>query len=200
MALTMTPEIEATQNWGRSGLRTGSIVQVRVLRDGTEQTYDVVPGERPASAGTFFMQQHLPGAGKWVIEMDRVPRMGVKLQALTVQLADYFGVPSGVLVTEVAEDGAAWKAGLAAGDVLLDMDGHNVTHEKDVQEILTQHEAGDVVDVTAQRQGRTDRFSLTLQEQGASDNRGGRDDFQYRAGRRQQESIREAASDTYRDG
>ena len=90
--------------------------------------------------------------------------MGVKLQPLTSQLADYFGVPSGVLVTEVVEDSAAWKAGLAAGDVLLDLDGHDVAHEKDSQEILTQHEAGDVVDVTVQRQGQTDRFSLTLQE------------------------------------
>lgn len=142
----------------------GELVQVRVLREGTEQSFDVVLGEKPASARSFFLQQHLSEAGKWVIEMDRVPRMGVKLQALNSQLADYFGVPSGVLVTEVFEDSAAWKAGLAAGDVLLDIDGQEVTHEKDVQEVLTRHEVDDVVDVTVQRQGRTERFSLTLQE------------------------------------
>jgi PDZ domain-containing secreted protein len=143
----------------------GEIVQVGVLRGGTEQTFDVVLGGKPAGAGSFFMQKHLSDAGKWVIEMDGgAPRMGVNLQPLTAQLADYFDAPSGLLVTEVVEDSAAWKAGLQAGDVLLDIDGQDVTHQKDVQEILTRHEAGDVVDVTVQRRGQTDRFSLTLQE------------------------------------
>jgi C-terminal processing protease CtpA/Prc len=149
--------------------RPGEVVQIGVLRGGTEQTFDVVLGGKPDEASAFFMQQHLSGAGKWVIEMDRVPRLGVNLQSLTAQLADYFGALSGLLVTEVIEDSAAWKAGLAAGDVLLEIDGREVTHQKDVQEILTEHEAGDVVDVTVQRRGQTDRFSVTLEEAAKSD-------------------------------
>jgi membrane-associated protease RseP (regulator of RpoE activity) len=91
--------------------------------------------------------------------------MGVQLQKLTPQLADYFGAPAGLLVTEVAEDSAAWKAGLQAGDVLLEVDGREIGSEFDAQEALSQHEAGDVVDVTVQRRGGIDRFSLTLEDQ-----------------------------------
>jgi predicted metalloprotease with PDZ domain len=145
--------------------RPGETLQVGVLRDGTEQNYEVVLGGKPATAGTVLMHHFSSDGGKWVIEMaGQGPRMGANLQPLSAQLADYFGVPSGLLVTEVVEGGAAWEAGLAAGDVLLDIDGQDVGHQKGVQEVLTRHEAGDVVDVTVQRRGRTERYSLTLQE------------------------------------
>jgi membrane-associated protease RseP (regulator of RpoE activity) len=142
----------------------GQTVRVSVLRDGAEHAYDVVLGGKPVMSSTISIHDH-GSHPKWVIEMVGVtPRMGIKIQPLTAQLADHFGVPSGLLVTEVVEDGAAWKAGLQAGDVLLDVDGDDVASEHEVREVLGRRQAGDVVDVTVQRRGQLDRFAVTLEE------------------------------------
>jgi S1-C subfamily serine protease len=47
---------------------------------------------------------------------------GLKLQALTESLADFFGRREGVLVADVMENGPAGKSGLRAGDILLRLD------------------------------------------------------------------------------
>ncbi len=44
--------------------------------------------------------------------------MGVQVEAIDGQLADYFGVKTGVLVRSVAKGSAAEKAGIKAGDVI----------------------------------------------------------------------------------
>ena len=54
-------------------------------------------------------------------------RLGVSAQDLTPQLADYFGVKEGVLVSAVTVDSVAAKAGLKAGDVIVAVDGKEVT-------------------------------------------------------------------------
>ena len=53
--------------------------------------------------------------------------LGVQIQRLDGQLADYFGAKDGgVLVTEVIEGSPAEKAGMKAGDVILSVAGEEV--------------------------------------------------------------------------
>ncbi len=63
-------------------------------------------------------------------------RLGASVQSLTEQLGSYFGVKDGqgVLITEVANDSAAAKAGLKAGDVILEIDNQKV---KDIDDLMT---------------------------------------------------------------
>jgi hypothetical protein len=51
-----------------------------------------------------------------------VASWGLKVQALTESLADFFGRREGVLVSDVLEQGPAGQSGLRAGDILLRMD------------------------------------------------------------------------------
>jgi serine protease Do len=54
-------------------------------------------------------------------------RLGVQIETLSPQLADYFGVKDGgVLVSGVTADSAAAKAGIKAGDVITSIDGDRV--------------------------------------------------------------------------
>ena len=52
---------------------------------------------------------------------------GVWAQRLGDQLAGHFGVEGGFLVTTVREQSPAAEAGLQAGDVIISIDGHDVT-------------------------------------------------------------------------
>ncbi|MPZ18677.1 MAG: PDZ domain-containing protein [Luteitalea sp.] len=53
-------------------------------------------------------------------------RLGVSVQPLTPQLAEYFHVAGGVLIFSVEADSPAAKAGLKAGDVVTAVDGKPV--------------------------------------------------------------------------
>lgn len=52
-----------------------------------------------------------------------IPQIGVGVTRLTVQLARYFGVEGGTLIDEIRENSPASKAGLKAGDVIVEMEG-----------------------------------------------------------------------------
>src|SRR5204863_3258457 len=53
-------------------------------------------------------------------------RLGVSVQEVTPELAEYFGVKQGVLVASVAPDSPAAKAGLKAGDVITAANGKSI--------------------------------------------------------------------------
>ena len=59
-------------------------------------------------------------------------RLGITVDSLSAQLAEYFGTKDGVLVTSVSRDSAAAKAGLKAGDVITAIDGTAVDSPSDL--------------------------------------------------------------------
>ena len=73
-------------------------------------------------------------------------RIGIGTMQLTKQLADYFGISDGkgVLVTSVAEDSPAAKAGLKAGDVITAIDGEKVEGAGDLARGINKKKDGDV--------------------------------------------------------
>lgn len=61
-------------------------------------------------------------------------RLGVSVQSLTPDLQEYFGATNGgALVSSVTPDSAASKAGLKAGDVIVSVNGRNVSDSDDLQ-------------------------------------------------------------------
>ncbi|HEX8723145.1 MAG TPA: PDZ domain-containing protein [Pyrinomonadaceae bacterium] len=87
-------------------------------------------------------------------------RIGVTTTALGKQLADYFGVSHGVLVSAVEEGSPAEKAGLRAGDVLTEVDGRQVGDADDLVEALSAKEEGEVtLTVVRDRKQRTVRVT-----------------------------------------
>lgn len=71
-------------------------------------------------------------------------RLGVSTMTLNKQLADYFGVAKGVLVTAVSDDGPAAKAGVKAGDVITAIDGEEVDSPGDLARVTNNKKDGDV--------------------------------------------------------
>jgi serine protease Do len=59
--------------------------------------------------------------------------LGITAGDLSAQLAGYFGAKDGVLVTSVADDSPASKAGIKAGDVITSFNGSDVTTASDLR-------------------------------------------------------------------
>jgi S1-C subfamily serine protease len=82
--------------------------------------------------------------------------LGVNLLDLDADLAAYFSVKAGegVLVSSVAKDTPAEKAGLKAGDVIVKMNDNAVKESGDIHEALAALKKGDSVTVTVVRHGQ----------------------------------------------
>jgi C-terminal processing protease CtpA/Prc len=72
------------------------------------------------------------------------PRLGVETQGLTTQLAKYFGVEKGVLISNVSENSAAAKAGLTAGDIIIEVNGVAIDDSGDLRREINKVDAGDL--------------------------------------------------------
>ena len=64
-------------------------------------------------------------------------RLGITVDDLSSQLAEYFGTKDGVLVTSVTAGSAASKAGLKAGDVITSVNGTEVSSPSDLRRRLS---------------------------------------------------------------
>lgn len=71
-------------------------------------------------------------------------RIGVGVTVLTKQLSEHFGVASGVMINEVRPDSPAAKAGLKAGDIIVEADGKEVKTDADLIRAIGEKKEGDV--------------------------------------------------------
>jgi serine protease Do len=92
------------------------------------------------------------GDGSFSYFFNARPRLGIEVVELTDQLARYFKVEDGVLVSSVRSGSAAEKAGLHAGDVILKVDGEAVGSSRELVRRVGRSEAKQVV-LTVQRDG-----------------------------------------------
>ena len=92
--------------------------------------------------------------------------LGVKLQALTDDLRDGLGIKakSGVLVSEVIEDGPAAKAGLQDGDVIVEYNRKKVETPQELMDLVRETPIGDEVRIKIVRDNKTKSFDVALAE------------------------------------
>ena len=105
--------------------------------------------------------------------------IGVSSQALYPQLAEKLGLDTtfGGLLAEVVPGGPAEKAGLeggnqkldfqageyrTGGDVILQIDGHDVVQPDDLARLIADHAPGEKVTLTVLHDGRREQVEVTL--------------------------------------
>ena len=72
------------------------------------------------------------------------------------------GTVNGIYVVEVSADGAAYEAGLKAGDVITQVDGKKIEKFGELQEMMVSHRPGDKITVTYIRDKKVHTATLTL--------------------------------------
>ena len=90
------------------------------------------------------------------------PGIGIAGSTLTTQSAQTLGIPSGVLITGVAANGPAAKAGLVTGDVLVQLDGQAITSIDSLYQTLEAKQVGDLVNISFMRNGAITQVQIVL--------------------------------------
>ena len=92
--------------------------------------------------------------------------LGISMVELTQELASLAqmeGNFSGVYVAELNRSGAAYKAGVREGDILVAIDGKKMKNPSEVQAAINTRRPGDVVELLIFRDGKEISMSATLQ-------------------------------------
>ncbi len=100
------------------------------------------------------------------------PFLGVNFQTVNPRIASYYDLDSkeGALVTRVAPNSPARKAGLQQGDVITAVDGQKVTDQQGLPELLNKHQVNDQVTLTINRDGKEQTLQVELGKRPTSDN------------------------------
>ncbi len=149
----------------------GDRVSITLLRDGETLTVEAVMGtrddmewEREDDGWSRFWD----GIGNLFGHHsgDSGPRLGVYVEELEDQMADYFeaGDDGGILLTRIMRNSPAQDAGLLAGDVVIRLDDSNVRDIGDISRAL-RGKWGETVPVTVIRKGDRLEIQVVLEEE-----------------------------------
>ena len=155
----------------------GQAVDVRVERDGSERDFVVTCQALPDSGGFSFsysgdidldadeLEQHLSrgleeieshfgkdGAFAYVFDTARGPWADLEVVELTPGLGDYFGSSEGLLVVRAPADAAV---DLRDGDVIVAIDGREVTRTRELLGRLRDARPGQALSLRIVRQRRS---------------------------------------------
>lgn len=101
-----------------------------------------------------------------LIEFGEVQRaiLGVRIGELTEKIASENGIKEikGVFVAEVNKNGAADKAGIQEGDVILSINGVDINSVSQLQEQISKYRPNQQVDVVVNRGNNKKHFTVTL--------------------------------------
>jgi serine protease Do len=144
----------------RDGHRTN--LHLTTEADGANSWFDPTFA-REAERAAREMRRNLPEMidGIWP-GMSSRGRLGVSVQEITPELAEYFGVKSGVLVASVKADSPAAKAGLKAGDVITVVNGKSVGSPRELVQALPAGEGSHEVDLTFVRDKQSRSVKATI--------------------------------------
>jgi serine protease Do len=90
--------------------------------------------------------------------------LGVKIQTVTPDIAESMslGKPRGALVADVTKGSPSEKAGVQAGDVIVQFDGRAINDSKELPRVVAETEVGKEVDVKVMRNGKETDVKVTL--------------------------------------
>lgn len=152
-----------------SEVATDHQAKITVLRGGSERNLTATIGKRPApefqqtALGQLYGMPGIPefprtpmpqvqpfppmgGNQNFYLLRGSGRQIGVGVAPLGKQLGDYFGVADGkgLLINNVRENSPAAKAGLKAGDVIVEADGKVVANMIDLTRTINEKKEGDV--------------------------------------------------------
>ena len=148
-----------------SGAAVGDTLAFKVERDGSESTYNVTVGERPAREGKCDCADkgrgHNGGARFGAMGMSGI---GATIATLNADLAEKLEIETeeGLVIVRVTADSPADDAGLQKGDVIVSVDGNAVDSILNVVEAVRDADVADTLTFVVDRDGDDANQTLTV--------------------------------------
>jgi serine protease DegQ len=112
----------------------------------------------PVSTAKMVMEQ--------IIKSGTVTRgwLGVGLQAITPEIAESFklGAPRGAIINEIVRDGPADKAGIKLGDVIVSIDGKQISDPHGAVNVVTGLAPGSATKLLMKRKGQEMELTVAI--------------------------------------
>ena len=102
-----------------------------------------------------------------LVSEDQLPYLGIVGQDVTSNVAQVYGIPEGVYITELSQNGPAQEAGITSGMIITGFDGDKIRSMSDLQDLLPYYAGGETVSITLAVQNDSGEyeekdFSVTL--------------------------------------
>lgn len=152
--------------------KPGEKVKLTIIREGKEKSLTAKIGDMDdyQDFQFFFGPEFGDNFRKFIFKSKKYLSahqhgfLGVHLQKMSDQLAEYFGVKGGALIGEVVEDSPADKANLKAGDVIIEFNGRRIDDKSDLHHFIKKTEPGDEVEISLMRKGKKMTLKVELGE------------------------------------
>jgi len=129
-------------------------------------------GDSMSSAGVEGLGFAIPSATvkdvvNQLIEQGYVsgrPSLGITCESISDLYHFYYRIPKGLYITEVTPGGSADQAGIAAGDILISIDGVSTSSPDDLKTRLYNYNPGDTLEAVIYRSNKQYIVTLTVGE------------------------------------
>ena len=156
-------QIDAAVNSGNSGGpvyndqgQVVGIVTAKYSSTGVEGIGFAIPANDAVSiANDLITKGYVTGKAYMGVEIDN---------RYNSMYSQYYDMPVGAYVGGVTSGSCADKAGIEKGDIITKIDGEEITSYTDLKNAISNHSAGDTVEVELYRAGESRTVSLTFDE------------------------------------
>jgi serine protease Do len=148
----------------------GRSAQLTIWRDGRSQTLTVEVGslesmiQSRVRVVTPRFEFRIPEMGGFFMS-SRTPLLGIQAEDVRGQFGEFLGAPEGegVLVREVREDSPAAKAGMRAGDVIVEAAGQRVRTLSELRSALREKREEKTVALKVYRRGQPVTLNVEIE-------------------------------------
>ncbi|MFH1085336.1 MAG: PDZ domain-containing protein [Chloroflexota bacterium] len=114
-------------------------------------------GRRAAVRAVAAYATRAPDAGRW----PAIPTPAIPIPT-TPETEETIPGPQGALITEVVKGSPAEQAGLRVGDIIIAVDGQELTEAEELARLIGEYDPGDQVSLTLFEVGRERTAEVTL--------------------------------------
>ena len=96
------------------------------------------------------------------VDENQASYLGIEGVNVTSEASQMYGMPQGVGISTVVENGPADQAGVKRGDVLTEFDGRAIDNFDELKDVLQYYAAGEQVEIVVQRSNEGEYKPVTL--------------------------------------
>lgn len=151
-------QTDAPINSGNSGgallNMKGELIGINEAKSSTTQSGTTVDGigfAIPIDKAENSLKELMNLTTREKVDESQASYLGIEGADVSQQISETYGMPTGVVVSDVVKDGPADKAGVLKGDVITELDGRSVGSMEQLKDVLQYYASGETVKLTVQR-------------------------------------------------